>query len=194
MAHGRAKEQGRDGSVCPCWFASRPPCAAPVVALPNLCRRKRPTQAPRFFNLGLYISCFPLLIYKQIFSHLAAPSAGQQSKLFGSATRRARTTLNFPPRAPGTPFHRLARCSSSCLENSPKGTEAAKYSRGAQQTLLSSLPSKVHLCWTLSLTRDISNSLKLLCIFQSHFLSGVLPFLSLPSSILTVTLPLSFYT
>lgn len=72
-------------------------------------RRNSPIQALCFFNLGLYISRFPLLIYKQIFSHLAASSIGQQSKPLGFAAERVKQTLNLSPQTPGTPFqHSMA--------------------------------------------------------------------------------------
>lgn len=80
-------------SLCCSHNGSTQPCSAETI----LCRRKSPIQALCFFNLGLYITCFPLLIYKQIFSHLAAPSTGQQSEPFGFAAERVKPTLNFSP-------------------------------------------------------------------------------------------------
>lgn len=143
MARDHACEEGRDDSAVPgltgfeislCCPSSRStqPCSAETV----LHRRKSPIQPPGFFSLGLCIACFPVLIYKQIFGHLAALSSGQQSEPLGFAAERAKLTLNFFPRTPGTPFrhgfHHLANHSSTiCLENSPKGTEPAKYSREA---------------------------------------------------------------
>lgn len=113
MAHDYANEQGRDGSAVPTFVCFEIPLCGSHNGSTQTCsaettlrRRKSPIQALCFFNLGLYIACFPLLIYKQIFSHLAALSTGQQSKPFGFKAERAKPTLNFSPQTLGTPFRR----------------------------------------------------------------------------------------
>lgn len=142
MARDCGSEEGRADSAVPGLIGfeislccphngSTQPCSADSI----LHGRKDPTQALAFFSLGLCIARFPLLIYKQIFGHLAALSRGQQSERRGFAVQRAKLTLNSFPRMPGTPFrhgfHRLAKRSSTiCLESSPKGTEPSKYRPG----------------------------------------------------------------
>lgn len=159
-----------------------------------LCRRESPTRALRSVSLGLYIT---LLIYKQIFRHLAAPSAGQQSEPFGFAAERVKPTLrlllslNTGHPLPATAWQ--AAPLAICTANSPKGTEAAKYSRGAQQTFaagLRRLLTKLHLPWTLSPACDVSDILKT----PLHF-SGPFPLWNLapPRSLLTTTLHLCVY-
>jgi len=141
MARDCATEQGELAAPCPCSLLLRSPCAcccngfAQPCSAETDCRRKSPIPALRFCHLGLHVSRFPLLIYKQIFGHLAAPSIGRGA---GCAAGRARAAL-----AP-IPVHRAALLSSTAPSSrhaAPhhlrgelcEGHGAAKYSRAAHR-------------------------------------------------------------
>lgn len=167
----------------PCQGAGEGWQRVPVLAgfeTSSSCFGRGPTQplqeektnaGPALLQFGALHLMFPVANLQANIYHLAAPSAGQQSELFGCATRRARTTLTFPPRAPPSTLWHAAP------------PAAWRTPQRARWLLNSAGELSKH--WNLSPTRDISNSLKLLCVFQSRFPFGVLLFLSLPRSFYT---------
>lgn len=134
-------------------------------------QEEKASAGPVLLQFGALHLMFPVANLQANIYHLAAPSAGQQSELFGCATRRARTTLTFPPRAPPSTLWHAAP------------PAAWRTPQRARWLLNSAGELSKH--WNLSPTRDISNSLQLLCVFQSRFPFGVLLFLSLPRSFYT---------
>lgn len=120
MARDCASEEGTDDSAMPRLIGFEISLCCPhngstqprsAETIPH--SSKSPIQALGFSSVGLCLACFPLLISKQIFGHLAALSSGQQSE---RSAERAKLTLTVHPRTLGTPFrhgsHHLAKRSS----------------------------------------------------------------------------------